>query len=310
MSHRAPVGKLSIVLTLMITLSGISQLSAQNLPPPTNLIAMASVPGDMAISLFWDDNSVGETGFEVQRMKSGDPAGFATIKIVPFNINSMNDVGLDENTTYIYRVRALSNTTISAFSNEASATTTFLMPAQITNLAGVYDGVGALITWTENATNETHIDVERVEEGFTAFEVIATLPPNSNFYYDTQVKTGTNYIYRVRPWRFTTATGAPDTVTVNTGPGLASPAGVQARPKTPTSIEISWRGRYDAGTTLQIQQFDLNTALWNTVAEVNANMNRYVDSGLQRQTLYLYRVRLNTTSSVSPWVNVQARTRP
>lgn len=297
-------------LVWLFSLGAILHLQAQNLPAPSNLTATASVPGDMAITLFWDDNSQGEEGFEVQRMKQNDAAGFVTIRIVGATINSMNDVGLEEHTTYVYRVRAITSTAVSAFSNEASATTTYLMPAQISNLAAVFANSRVSVTWKDNATNETHIDVERVEVGGNFFEVIATLPPNSEAFTDATVKTGTSYIYRIRPWRFTTFTGAPDTVTVETGTGLAAPADVNAKPKSPTSIEINWRGRYPQGTVMQIQTFDLDTGMWNTVTEVNANWNRYVHSGLERRTQYFYRVRLVSATSVSAWVLVEATTRP
>ncbi len=275
---------------------------AQTPAAPSDLIAQSSVQGDMAISLFWTDNSSDEIGFEIQRMEANSPLGFQTVRtIMTPNIGSANDVGLNENTTYIYRVRAIGATSVSDFSNTASAATSYLMPAQITNLQAAYSAGAVNITWTDNATNETHFDVERAEDGVsTAFEVIATLGPNSTSYVDTTTLTGTSYTYRIRPWRFTTFTGAPDTVTVATGTGLPAMQNVSARRKTMTSIELNWRTGYPVGHRTMIQRFDLNTGLWVTIAQVNANWGRYTDTGLQRNTSYFYRLRIMNPTSVSP----------
>ncbi len=49
---------------------------------PSNLTARASFPGDLAVVLFWDDNSLDEDGFEVQRCTGEGCGDFATVDIV------------------------------------------------------------------------------------------------------------------------------------------------------------------------------------------------------------------------------------
>ncbi len=127
----------SLLLLIAGLLTGNSDSSFGQVPDaPLELTAQASFPGDLSISLFWIDNSLNATGFEVQRRRDGD-VEFTTIGVTPFsNVNSFNDIGLEENTTYVYRVFAFNADGASDFSNTASAATSFARPLQVSNFAG------------------------------------------------------------------------------------------------------------------------------------------------------------------------------
>ena len=86
---------------------------------PSGLTATAN--GSSQIDLSWSDNSNNEDGFKVQR-HSGD-GNFAEIATLGADVASYNDIGLNAETTYTYRVFAFNNEGDSGFSNEASATT-------------------------------------------------------------------------------------------------------------------------------------------------------------------------------------------
>lgn len=285
--------------------------SAQGLDAPSDLIAQASAPGDLAISLFWIDNSLGETGFEIQRSVGVNSTDFETIGVVNLNnIGSYNDVGLDENTTYNYRVRSFNDTEVSAFSGIATASTSYARPNQVSNLQGeLIDGLVSL-TWVDESNIETRFEVERAEVGVsTEFTVIAVLAPDSTSYIDDTALDGAVYDYRVRPWRFDVAGGAPAVVTIIMGPGIAAPASVRAKSESKASIELDWKGKFPNGALVQIQRFNLDTALWSTIAQVNASKRKFNDNGLVRRTSYAYRLRAVTTTAVSPWVEVFATTK-
>jgi hypothetical protein len=73
------------------------------------------------IQLAWTDNSSDETGFEVQRQGGG--SDWARLAIVGAGIARFSDFGVRPSTAYIYRVRAMSDRSVSDWSNEASVTT-------------------------------------------------------------------------------------------------------------------------------------------------------------------------------------------
>ena len=74
------------------------------------------------IELAWQDNSSNETGFQIERSRSG--AAFALIATAAAGATSYSDTsGLTPNKTYSYRVRAINAAGASGYSNTASATT-------------------------------------------------------------------------------------------------------------------------------------------------------------------------------------------
>lgn len=303
------IRRLSGSLAILTSLA-MASAHAQVPDAPTELIAQASRPGDLAISLFWTDNSVNETAFEIQR-SLGDGSGvFETIATRDANINSMNDVGLTENTTYTYRVRAQNAQGSSVYTNLASAKTSYAMPIQVANLVGTVQDGDVHLSWTDAANNETFFAVERAEIGVSvAYETIASLPPDSSSYVDRTALDGVLYSYRVTPWRFDVAGGAPLTVELQTGPAIASLSSVAAKAKSRTAIEVTWRGNFARGTRVQVQALDANTGLWTTLAQLPANNKSFIDSGLHPRTLYAFRLRIVTSTAVSGWSETSATTR-
>ncbi|MEX2142716.1 MAG: Calx-beta domain-containing protein [Pirellulales bacterium] len=86
--------------------------------PPSALVASVQAPN--RVRLVWTDNSWNDTGFRIDR--STDGVNYSTLVDLPANATSYDDVGLQSNVTYSYRVRALGLQTQSDASNVASAT--------------------------------------------------------------------------------------------------------------------------------------------------------------------------------------------
>lgn len=86
---------------------------------PTDLSATAV--SDSAIDLAWTDNAVSETEFEIERSVDNGP--FEPLTTVGADSESYQDMNLDAETEYCYRVRAIQGVEPSGYSNEACATT-------------------------------------------------------------------------------------------------------------------------------------------------------------------------------------------
>ena len=71
------------------------------------------------IDLAWTDNSVNETGFEIERSLSSQ-GPYTLIAVTGPNVTAYSDTGLDPNTRYFYRVRAVNSSGESAYSNRAN----------------------------------------------------------------------------------------------------------------------------------------------------------------------------------------------
>ena len=89
------------------------------LTAPTNLTAIAISSSE--INLTWDDNSVNELGFKIERRPEG--GSFQERYITGQNVTTYLDTGLDSDSTYYYQVRAYNLLSDSGYSNEAYATT-------------------------------------------------------------------------------------------------------------------------------------------------------------------------------------------
>lgn len=83
---------------------------------PSNLIATGEV---FALSLTWNDNSMNEGGFRLERQIGG--GAWTQIAELPANTRAYTDSPLSPNNVYTYRVRAFNPAGNSAFSNLASA---------------------------------------------------------------------------------------------------------------------------------------------------------------------------------------------
>lgn len=106
---------------LAVCLLGALPAVGQPTPtPPSSLRATA--PGATAAGLTWKDNSNNETGFSLELREKGS-SSWEYLGTLDPNLTTATVEGLDPDTTYAFRVRAASDTTLSAPSNEATITT-------------------------------------------------------------------------------------------------------------------------------------------------------------------------------------------
>ena len=310
----------TMVLALLFLAVPMQHAQAAGEPiAPSELVAQPGYPGDLSITLTWIDNSLDETGFEIERCIGLGCTDFGLIGTRDSSIYGpwWNDVGLAEITTYSYRVRAVNPAGASGYSNVTSATTGYARPdGQLTSLIGTFANGAVELTWTENATNETRFEIERYEVGAggTEFIVVGTVAPDTTSFVDSSALYGTSYDYRVVPWRFDIFGGAPIVVNVQTGTGISAPTGLNATAGAPNSIRLTWKGKFATGTQVVVQRenCDIYNGCygWLTIGQVNASTGRFTDTGLLPATAYTYRIRAISATSVSPFTgSVIATTR-
>ena len=97
-------------------------LSAATVVPAAPTGLSAGVQSYNRIALSWNDVATQEDEYQVER--SLDGTNFSLLATLPFNTTSYEDSGLDPNTTYYYRVKALNWIGSSPVSNTANSTTT------------------------------------------------------------------------------------------------------------------------------------------------------------------------------------------
>lgn len=148
------------------------------------------------IHLAWLDRADNETGYVVERAK-GD-GQFVTIALLPADSVAYDDIGLDQNTAYEYRVHAVNRITASEHSNLASKSTLPAVPAAPGDLQVTAVGTHFVrLAWTDHATVATSMVIERSTNGLN-WKAIATLPAGSTSYEDADLPALMPFQYRVR----------------------------------------------------------------------------------------------------------------
>lgn len=108
----------------LLTPNEVSILADPSLPvKPESLNATA--PSASAINLAWQDQSSNEAEFTIERKVVGGVTEgvFVQVASIAANATSYQDSGLDAATTYTYRIRSVNHNGVSAYSNEATSTT-------------------------------------------------------------------------------------------------------------------------------------------------------------------------------------------
>ena len=164
--------------------------------PPKNLTITAVT--DTTIRLNWQDVSSNETGFEVSR--SEDNITFISVATTAANATTYLDQFLFPGFRYYYRVRSVSSSGSSFWSNVADTTTTIdpNLPRSPRNLVATgISNTDIQLTWQDFANNETGFQVERSTDSLT-FALIGSVGANVTTYTDPGRTVATRYYYRVR----------------------------------------------------------------------------------------------------------------
>jgi hypothetical protein len=292
---------------------------------PTGL-AGVTANNRRSVSLTWTDNSVNETSFTIQRASdSAFTTGLVSISLGP-NVTAYTDSTINRNSTYYFRVFASNvvgdidtagfpiKVAESGFSNTIWAGLD-PTPAAPTNLtAAIQAGPSVLLSWADNAVNETGFVVERALSGGGAFAVIGTPGPRAGTgtvtFSDTTAAIGSTYNYRVMAVNGTlssaysnTATiGIPFPLTPPTAPG--SVTATAARQGSNARITVTWTDLSTNETGFTIQ-YATNAAFTAGVVTVNrpANSTSYQTGNLPRGATYYVRIQAVNGTSASAWVN-------
>ncbi|MGC8977426.1 MAG: CFI-box-CTERM domain-containing protein, partial [Candidatus Ratteibacteria bacterium] len=181
-------------------------------PAPTNLIATSRWTGSIwVVDLSWQDNSTDEDGFAIERKIQG--GSFVEIKRVGANVRNYTDdnngSGLTENTTYTYRVRAYRGSEYSNYSNEASTTTTLMLPPE--NLQAIGGERSVYLMWESTSSNQIGFEIERKHptplNPNDNYNLITTVGSEARNYSDFSIyPDGRPYYYRVRAYNQTDKT--------------------------------------------------------------------------------------------------------
>ncbi len=270
-------------------------------------------------NLTWTDNSLNETAFVVQRATS--PAGpWSVLASLPANTVSYSDPIGNTTQIFFYQVIASNQVGYSGIPGYSTITTTAAsnilalgpLPAAPSALtATVQNGPQVLLSWTDNASNESGFVVERAI-GSGAFSTLTVLGPKNGTgsvsFTDTTVTFGTTYSYRVRAQNAVGFSAFSNTANVTVPVPPAAPSNVVASASLQGArnarITVVWADNSTNETGFTIQQATDAAFSANLVtATVGANVTTFNTGNVNRNTQYYLRVRANNGPIGSNWVN-------
>jgi hypothetical protein len=276
-------------------------------------------------NLEWVDNSISETSFTIQRAaNTGGP--WNTLAVLPVNTTSYSDPIGNTNNAYFYRVFAsnlVGDTQTpgfptvnrdSQFSNVFSlGAQQVLPPAAPTNLTAVLQaGPQVLLSWRDNANNETGFVIERSADNGTTFAPVITvgarIGTGNVTYTDTTVEAGNGYIYRVVAVNAGGQSAYSNmTPLLNIPSAPAAPSNVSAtavRQGNNARVTLRWTDNASNETGFVIERATNAAFTANLVTvNVNANATTYQTGILSRNTNYYFRIRAINGAGPSAWVN-------
>ena len=282
------------------------------------------------LTLTWNDNSINETSFVVQRKAgAGAWANLPNPVLSPLDQPNIHETRSYTDATFrwnssAFAYRVVARNTIGYGGQYPGMTVQSISPevavlrAPTGLTAGIIGGpVRVNLTWTDNAANETGFVIERSLDGVT-FSQLATAPPRSNTgstsFTDLTVALGTTYTYRVAAVNSVVA-GKSDwsniamaNVSIPSAPsGVSAVVGPSQGGN--RSIVLSWTDTSTNESGFVVQR--ARDATFTTgVASTNvaANATGATIGGLSRNTNYWFRVW--STNALGPSAQVDATPSP
>jgi FtsP/CotA-like multicopper oxidase with cupredoxin domain len=276
--------------------------------PASGAAVVAGTGKNAHLTLTWNDNSITETAFVVQRTSDGTTWSDVGTDLSPLtgdNIHqsrTLTDTSSSPTAGYLYRVVAQNTVGYGAEFPSMTVTSTsdtlaVNKPAAPTNLtATLQSGPRVSLTWRDNATNESGFVVERSTNG-AGFVQIATPPARTNTgnvtMVDNSVTVGNTYEYRVVAVNVAGRSDPSNTVSVPVllpGQPVIS-AGTAAASGANERVTLTW-GDVSNETSYVVQWSTSSTfaTVSGQSSALPANSTTYTTGNIARQTWY-FRVR-------------------
>ena len=296
--------------------NGTIDSAYSNTPSATTLLDAPAPPSGLTItsiqsnkvSLSWSDNSNNETGFKIQR-KQWVTGTYTTIVTTARNVTACNDSTVSDGNVYYYRVSATNATGDSAFSNEASGTTSLVAPTSLTATAVSSSEID--LVWIDNSASETGYKIERKRTAAGTYAEIDEVDANVQNYGDRGLDPNTKYFYRIRATKGTIDSGYSNTASATTLlDAPAPPSTLTITSILSNKVNLSWSDNSNNETGFKIQRKEGLTGMYATLATTGPNVTAYNDSTVADGTVYDYRVSATNATGDSAFSNEASGTTP
>ena len=291
--------------------SNVASASTQQ-PVPAAPSGLSINPvSSSSLDLDWDDNSVNENGFIIER-RSGTSGSFSRIDSTEADTSHITDTGLQPGALYQYRICAYNSGGESGYSNIASGQTLEEIPAPPTNLSTTTQSAFSIsLVWSDNSNNEAGFKIERASAFAGPYSVIHTTNPNTQYYLNSSLLPSTLYFYRVTAYNSagqSAYTNIDSTLTLSYNP--APPQNLQVTATTANSVSLAWIDMSNNETGFAVERAVGAAGSFEPLANTAVNAQTYTDYQCLPLTLYKYRVKAFNAYASSAYSNTVEITTP
>ena len=271
--------------------------------PPSSILA---APGDGQVALSWAAPYPAPAGYQVQYQVSGTSTWLPATPI-SVTSTSTNVTGLTNGTAYLFQVRSVRGSAVSAWTATTSPVTpngTWVVPAAPTSVTGTGGNGLAFIYWSVPSGNPaTNYEVRYSTNNTSWSDPIRTNSTALN-YTLTGLANNVPYFIQVRTINGPQASGWTQmggTVVPYGAPN--PPTGVSGVPAN-NQVTVSWIPPVNTGvavTGYRVQYSTNGGATWVTAVDLNVPTTSVVVAGLTNGVGYLFRVQAKSPSGDSAW---------
>lgn len=257
--------------------------------PPTNLEAEA-LPGNVAL-LSWEDQAYNETGFVVQSSFTID-AEWVTLDTIPYpNRRMYNAENLVSATTYFFRVYAYNEFGDSPYSNAFELLTPVGPPLAPTDLfAEAPNWRSVELVWSDNSSDELGFIIQQREDLQIYWDHVDSIEAEAVSYTHSEVTPLQTYSFRIKAYSEGGDSDWSNIATVTVPPGPPeTPPGLVVRTVSSTSLRVDWTDVRNENMYL-IERMMEGEPAFQPVQAYGEDTTFFVDTGLQPETWYSYRV--------------------
>lgn len=285
-----------------------STLTALSPLAPSGLSAVYQ--GTLSNLVNWTDNSNFETAYELY-YRDASP-NFSLLTTLPANTTTYTHNGLNFNTNYCYKARAINNIGPSVFTNtDCAATPVQTAPQAPTNLSA--SNTGSLINnvnWIDNSFDESGFELWY--HGSTpTFSLLAILPANTTNYLHSGLNYTTTYCYKALAINSVGASVFTNTDCATTPqiPPPTAPSTLVAVNTGSLENQIAWLDNSNNETSFELWFQDVS-ATYSLLSTLAANTTTYTHSGLSYTTTYCYKVNAVNAGGTSSSTNTDCASTP
>ncbi len=262
--------------------------------------------------LTWNDNSINETAFVIQRNDGAGWVDLATMEqplhqpdpTVGKGLRSYTDIAFDPSVSYQYRVVALNVVGYTGSGGSFMTKTVQSMSdpvdyvgvtSDVLVLTAAYQaGPQILLNWNDTA-NEEGFTVLRSTDNIT-FDPIATLGANITSYTDTLVSLDSMYYYQVEAFNLTTASSLLSNVAMVTTPPTA-PIILDAVYQDKMQAVVTWTDTSASEDGFMVVRIDGD--ITTEFGPLPADATSYTDTAMAFDGQYIYQVYAFNSSGAS-----------